>query len=165
MEDLIKYLQSNVPREAGANAQSPQIVDGGYEKEDLVVFQSTATQAETRKPTPSELIRNSKTIQVRPRSVYMNKAVLEAELRKVPEFQNLKLTFAEEGKDADLLIEVRLPFLTWTWNYTVTHRPTNTSLLSGKMGGLTDNSVSPNLAKVLVKSLLDLRDPPQKPQK
>ncbi|HQR33712.1 MAG TPA: caspase family protein, partial [Blastocatellia bacterium] len=62
LEDLIKYLQSNVPREAGANAQSPQIVDGGYEKEDLIVFQSTATQAETRKPTPSELIRNSKTI-------------------------------------------------------------------------------------------------------
>ena len=164
LEDLIKYLQSNVPREAGASAeQLPLAKVEGYEKEDLVVFQAANTaQAETRKPTPSELIRNSKTIQVRPRSVYMNKAVLEAELRKVPEFQNLKLTFAEEGKDADLVIEVRLPFLTWTWNYTVTHRPTNTSLLSGKMGGLTDNSVSPNLAKVLVKNLLDLRDPPQK---
>lgn len=162
LEDLTKYLQSNVPREAGANAQSPQIVDGGYEKEDLVVFQSTATQAEARKPTPSELIRNSKTIQVRSRSIYMDKAVLESELRKLPQFQNLKLTFAEEGKDADLVIEIRLPFLTWTWNYTVTHRSTNTSLLSGKMGGLTDNSVSPNLAKVLVKSLLDLRDAPQK---
>lgn len=165
LEDLTKYLQSAVPREAGANTQSPQVVMEGYEKEDLVVFQSTATQAEARKPTPSELIRNSKTIQVRARTMYMDKTVLEAELRKVPEFQNLKLTFVEEGKDADLVIEVRLPFLTWTWNYTVTHRPTNISLLSGKMGGLTDNSVSPNLAKALVKSLLDLRDAPQKTQK
>ncbi|MBP6822176.1 MAG: caspase family protein, partial [Acidobacteria bacterium] len=126
LEDLTKYLLSNVPREVGSNAQSPQVVVEGYEKEDLVVFQSTATQAEARKPTPSELIRNSKTIQIRPKSIYMDKAVLEAELRKLPEFQNLKLAFADEGKDADLVIEVRLPFLTWTWNYTVTHRPTNT---------------------------------------
>ncbi|MEK7831066.1 MAG: hypothetical protein AAB401_08275 [Acidobacteriota bacterium] len=165
LEDLIKYLQDTVPREAqreaGASAeQLPLAVVEGYEKEDLVVFQSTnAAQAEAGKR-PSELIRQSKTIQVRSGSVYMDKSVLEAELRKVPEFQNLKLTFAEEGKDADIVVEVRLPFLTWNWNYTVTHRPTKTSLFSGKMGGLTDNSVSPKLAQVLVKRLLELRDSP-----
>ncbi|MBS1791237.1 MAG: caspase family protein [Acidobacteria bacterium] len=164
LDDLIKYLETTVPRKAGAGAeQLPQAKAEGYEKEDLVMFQSTSTvQAESRNPTPSELIRNSKTIQVRSRSVYMNKAILEAELRKVPEFQYLKLTFVEEGKEPDLVIEIKLPVLTWNWNYTVTHRTSNTILVSGKMRGLTDDSVSPNLAKALVKSLLDLRDPAQK---
>lgn len=168
LADLIKYLENNVPREAASGGeQLPWAKVDGYEKEDLILFQptSSAAQAQPNKPTPSELIRNSKTIQVHGKTVWLDEKVLEAELQKLPEFQNLSLTFVEKGKEADLVIEVKLPFLTWNWNYTVTHRPSNTILFSGKKKGATDNSVSPELAKLLVTRLLELRDPPQTPLK
>ena len=168
LADLIKYLENNVPREAASGGeQLPWAKVEGYEKEDLILFQPTsnAAQAQPNKPTPSELIRNSKTIQVRDYTVWMKEEVLEAELRKAPGFQNLNLTFVEKGKEPDLLIEVKLPVLTWNWNYSVTHRPSNTVLCSGKKRGATDSSVSPELAKILVNRLLELRDPPQTPLK
>jgi hypothetical protein len=164
LQDLVNYLQTNVPREAGAPSDlMPLAATEGYDPEDLVVFEPRGEAlAGARKAPPAELIRNSKTIQVRSGTVYMNEAVFQAELRKLPEFQSLNLNFVSPGQPADLLIEIKLPLFTWMWNYTVTHRPSNTPLLSGKMRGLTDTSVSPGMARDLLTRLLALRDSPQK---
>ncbi len=162
MQDLFTYLQAQVPREAGAE-QTPLAMIEGYEAEDVVLFEPrTGNLADGRKASPAELIRNAKTIQIRSGTVYMNEALFQAELRKLPEFQGLNLRLVPAGQPADLFIEIKLPLFTWTWNYTVTHRESNTLLLSGRMRGLTDNSVSPGLARDLVTRLLALRDAPQK---
>jgi len=84
-------------------------------------------------------------------------AVPEAELRKLPEFQASKLKIVGDAKDADLAVDITLPLITWTWNYTVTHRASNTALFSSKRKGLPDESVSPNVAKDIVGRLQALR--------
>jgi hypothetical protein len=170
LDDLIKYFQTAVPQEAqrelGANAQqTPSAQFGGYEAEDLVMFLPDSggqPSAQTATPNLAELVRSSRTIHIRPRTIYLNPDVLKAELSKLPEFQDLKLKIVNDANEADLVVEVRLPALTWMWNYTVTHRSSNVVLTSGKMRGLTDGTVSPKLAKELVSRLQDLRDSPQK---
>lgn len=166
LEDLIQYLQNNVPKEARRESsaeQSPQANVAGYEKEDLVLFQPTSGPlTQSRPSSPSEMIRASKTINVRPKTVYMDDEVLITELRKLPEFEKLNLTIEPDPTKADLVIEIKLPFLSWEWNYHVLHRANNASLLTGKLRGMTDNSVSPAMAKDIVTRLLELRDAPAK---
>jgi hypothetical protein len=170
LDDLTRYLQAHVPqealRESGTSArQSPMAFVEGYESEDLEMFFPTIggqTTSQAAKSTPAELIRSSKSIAVRSKTVYMNHAVLQAELSKLPEFKAWDLKIVNDEKEADLVIEVRLPALTWMWNYTIIHRPSNTNLTSGKERGLTDDSVSPRLATKIIAGIKDLRDTPQK---
>ena len=74
---------------------------------------------------------------------------------------HLDLKIVNDEKDADLVIEVRLPALTWMWSYTIIHRQSNTTLASGKERGLTDDSVSPRLAKNLIDNLQRIRNSTQ----
>jgi hypothetical protein len=112
--------------------------------------------------TLSELARNAQTVHIRSKTIYLNPALLEAELRKLPEFQTLKLKLSSEAKDADLIVEITLPFLTWMWNFTVTHRESNTVLFSDKLRELTAGVAAPRLAKEVVTRLQALRDSPQR---
>ena len=163
LESLIKYLQTAVPQEAqrelGATAkQSPLAVVEGYEAEDLELFVAeSGTVSGGMNANLAELVRNSETIYVRSKTVYLNPSVLEAELRKLPEFQSLKLKFVPDAKDADLMLEITLPFLTWMWNYNITHRTGNTLILSGKLRELTATTASPKLAKEIATQLQKLR--------
>lgn len=166
LDGLIKYLQTAVPREAqrelGADVQqSPSAVFEGYEAEDLVMF-SPDSGGQPRAQEPAELVRNSQTIYVRSKTVYLNPDMLEAELSKLPEFQALKLKIVNDEKEADLVVEVTLPFLTWMWNYTLTHRSSARPLASGKLRELTAGAASPKLAKDLVTQLQNLRDAPRR---
>lgn len=165
LDGLIKYLQTTVPqealRESGIDAlQQPVDKVDGYDAGNLVMF---APGSNEQPPDLAKLVRDSKTIQIRSKTVYMkDPAVLEAELRKLPQFQASKLKFVHDLKEADLIVEITLPFMTWEWNYTVIHRASNKILVSGKRRGLTDDSVSPGLANELITKLFSLRDSPQK---
>jgi len=170
LESLINYLRTTVPQEAqhelGANAQqAPSAIVAGYDAENLVMFLPDSGGQQSLQPANqdlAELLRASKTIYIKPKTVWMNSAVLGAELSKLPEFQGLNLKIVNDAKEADLVIEVRLPALTWMWNYTVIHRSSNVVLTSGKLRGLTDETVSPKLAKDMVSNLQKLRDSPRK---
>ncbi len=163
LESLVKYLQTTVPqetqRELGATAkQSPVSVIEGYEAEDLELFTAdSGAVAGATNANLVELVRTSETIYVRSKTVYLNPSVLEAEFRKLPEFQALKLKFVADAKEADLVVEITLPFLTWMWNYNVTHRTGNTSVFSGKLRELTATAASPKLAKEIATQLQKLR--------
>jgi len=166
LDGLIKYLKTAVPQEAqrelGAGVQqSPSAVFEGYEAEDLVMFLPDSggqPRAQTANQSLAELVRSSKTIFIRPKTVWLNADVLKVELSKLPEFQALKLKIVNDANEADLVVEVRLPALTWMWNYKIIHRSSNKLLDSGKMRGMTDESVSPKLAKDLVSKLQALRN-------
>ncbi|MGE0131080.1 MAG: caspase domain-containing protein [Blastocatellales bacterium] len=170
LDDLIKYLKTTVPQEAqrelGAGVQqSPSAVVEGYEEEDLVMFLPDSggqPSAQAANQNLAELVRSSKTILIHPKTGWFNADVLKAELSKLPEFQVLNLKIVNDANEADLVIEVRLPPLTWMWNYTIIHRSSNKLLASGKVRGLTDGTISPRLAKELVTKLQALRDQPQR---
>ncbi len=164
LEDLTKYLRAAVPREAqgesAANvAQTPSITVEGYEAEDLAMF---SPDEGGRSAEPAELARNAQTIHIRSKTIYLNPALLEAELRKLPEFQALKLKIVNEAKDADLVAEITLPFLTWMWTFTVTPRESNAPLFADKLRELTANTAAPRLAKEIVTRLQILRDSPRR---
>ena len=112
--------------------------------------------------TPAELARNAQTIHVRSKTIYLNPALLEAELRKLSEFQALKLRIVGEAKDADLVAEITLPFLTWMWTFTVTHRESNAPLFADKLRELTAGVAAPKLAKEMATRLQSLRDSPRR---
>lgn len=163
LSGLIKYLQTTVPleaqRELGQNAQQqPRGVTEGYQADEVVLASTgSSASARTGKPEPGELLRAAKTIFIRPRTIYLRDGLLNEELRKHPDFNSLGLTFSKNEKEADLVVAVTLPFMSWTWNYTVTHVKTNTLLAKGSVGGVTAGAAAPKLAAALVASLQSLR--------
>jgi hypothetical protein len=165
--ELVKYLQTAVPqevrRESGQSAeQRPQALIEGYDADELVVaLAESGGQAISRaaRPDPSELMRAAKTIFIRSKTVYLNPASLERELVRQPEFGTLGLKIVRSEKEADLVIEINLPFLTWNWNYTLTHAQAGTPLVSGKVRELTASLAAPKLAASLVAGAHQLRAP------
>ncbi len=161
LDRLVKYLETNVPAEAqrdlGAGAQQrPLAIIEGYQSDKLTlaVSESGATPA---KPEPAELTRAARTILVRSKTIYLKPKLLEDELLKLPEFQALGLKFVTDVKDADLVVDVTLPFLTWMWTYVVTHQASNTQLADGKIREITAGLASPKLAKDMAARLQTLR--------
>src|SRR5262249_50761709 len=124
LDRLGKYLETNVPaeaqRELGAGAeQRPQSFIEGYQSDELTLAVSESG-APSAKPDPIELIRAAKTILVRSRTIYLKSKLFEDELLKQTGFQAMGLKIVSDVKEADLVVEVTLPFLTWMWTYAVT---------------------------------------------
>ncbi len=167
LDRLVKYLQTKVPaeaqRDAGATAdQRPLAIIDGYQSEDLTLTipeGGNHARAQSAKPDPPELIRAAKTIHVRSRTIYLRAKLLEDELLKLPEFQRLGFKFVSDIKEADLVVDVTLPFLTWTWTYVVTHQGSNTQLANGKIREITAGPASIRLAKDMVTRVQEAREP------
>jgi uncharacterized caspase-like protein len=163
LDRLVKYLETNVPAEAqrdlGAGAQQrPLAIIEGYQSDELTLAVSESG-APPAKPEPAELIRAARTIHIRSKTIYLRPKLLEDELLKQPEFQTLDLKIVADAKDADLVMDVTLPFLSWTWTYVVTHQASNTQLANGKIREITAGFASPKLAKDMASRLQTLREP------
>jgi uncharacterized caspase-like protein len=161
LDRLVKYLETNVPAEAqrdlGAGAQQrPLAIIEGYQSDELTLAVSESG-APPAKPEPAELIRAARAVYVRSNTIFLKPKLLEDELLKQPEFQALGLKFVTEVKDADLVVDVTLPFLTWTWTYVVTHQASNIKLADGKIREITAGLASPKLAKDMAARLQTLR--------
>jgi hypothetical protein len=161
LDRLVKYLETNVPaearRELGAGAeQRPLAIIEGYKSDELTLAVSESGSAPA-KPEPAELTRAARTMCVRSNTIFLKPKLLEDELLKQPEFQALGLKFVADVKDADLVVDVTLPFLTWTWTYVVTHQASNTQLANGKIREITAGLASPKLAKDMAARLQALR--------
>ncbi len=168
LDRLVKYLQANVPDEArrdlgeGARQQPLAIIEG-YQSDELALA-ITGNGPPPARPDPAELIRSARTIHVRSNTFWLKPKLLEDELLKQPEFQALGLKITSDVKEADLVVDVTLPFLTWTWTYVVTHQASKTQLAKGNIRELTAGLASPKLAKDLAARLQASRTPtpPQK---
>jgi hypothetical protein len=161
LDRLVKYLQTNVPAEAkrdlGAGAQQlPLALIEGYQSDELTLAVSESGAPST-KPDPAELIRAARTIHVRSKTIYLKPKLLEDELLKQPDFQALGLKIVGDIKEADLVVDVTLPFLSWMWTYVVTHQASNTQLANGKIREITAGFASPKLAKDMAAQLQSLR--------
>jgi hypothetical protein len=142
----------------GAGAQQrPLAIIEGYQSDELTLAVSEG--GAPAKPDPAELTRAARTIHVRSNTIFLKPKLLEDELLKQPEFQALGLKIVTDVKEADLVVDVTLPFLSWTWTYVVTHQATNTQLADGKIREITAGFASPKLARDLVTRLQALREP------
>ena len=163
LDQLVKYLQTNVPaeiqRDLGAGVeQRPLAIIEGYQSNELALVTSESG-APPAKPDPAELIRFARTINIRSKTIYLRPKMLEDELLKQPDFQALRLKIVPEAKDADLVVDVTLPFLTWMWTYVVTHQTSNIQIANGKIREITAGTASPKLAKDIAARLQALRTP------
>ena len=166
LDRLVKYLQTNVPAEAQRDSagaeQRPLAIIEGYQSDELTLAVSgggTQPRGPSAKPDPAELIRAAKTIHIRSKTIYLRAKLLEDELLKQPDFQGLGLKIVSDPKDADLVVDVTLPFLSWTWTYVVTHQGSNTQLANGKIREITAGPASIRLAKDMITRLQALRAP------
>ncbi len=165
--ELVKFLQTAVPQETqrdlGQNAQQrPQAVVEGYQADELVVALAESggqAMARASKPDPGELLRSAKTVFIRSKTIYLNPNLLERELAKHPDFQTLGLKIVKNEKEADLALEVTLPFLTWTWTYTLNHQASNTPLIGGKIREITAGVAAPKLAADVIARAQSLKSP------
>ena len=105
------------------------------------------------------MTRTARTIHIRSKTVYLKPKLLEDELLKLPDFKGMGLKITGDPKEADLVMEVTLPFLTWMWTYVVTHQASNTPIANGKIREITAGTASPKLARDLVTRLQELRAP------
>jgi hypothetical protein len=112
--------------------------------------------AQAPNPAPSTaggatgILRAAKTVFVQPKSDYLNRAALERELVKHPEFNRLGLLVVRDKEEADLILEVYRK--KWTTRFTVTAVDARTGALvascqESSIGG----DVEPKLAKCFIK--------------
>jgi hypothetical protein len=163
LDRLVNYLQTNVEaetqRDLGAAArQRPLAVIEGYQSDELALATADGG-APPAKPEPAELLRAARTIYVFSDTTFLKSQMLADELLKQPEFQSLGLKVVPdtEAKNADLMVKVTLPFLSWTWTYAVTHQASNTQLANGKIRELLPGPASIRLAKDMSSRLQSLR--------
>jgi caspase domain-containing protein len=161
LDRLVSYLQTNVLAEAqrelgGGAEQRPMALIEGYKSDELALATSEGG-APPPKPEPAELLRAARTIHVFSDTIYLKKKLLEDELLKQPDFQALGLKIVQDAKDADLMVKVTLPFLSWTWTYVVTHQASNTRLANGRVRELLPGPAAPKLAKDMSARLQALR--------
>jgi hypothetical protein len=158
LAELVEYLQTKTPEEAlksGEGAQQkPHAVIEGYKREELAVAVTDGTGG---KPRPAEIILTAKTIFIESQTIYMRAKMLEDELAKSPEFKSLGLQFVKSKSEADLVVELTLPFLSWTWTFNVKSQSGNLLFASGKIREPLPSTASPRLAQALIARIQALR--------
>src|SRR5215470_501630 len=95
--------------------------------------------------TSKDLLNSFSTFCVKSHTIYLHEALMQETLQERPEFAAWSLK-ASTSDAADVIIEIRLPFLTWEWNYNVIQRTTGAVLSSGKVKALEEHQAAPLLA-------------------
>src|SRR5205085_3512754 len=77
-----------------------------------------ATSKRARKVKPDEP--KLRTIFISSKTTFLSPRLLEDALLKQPDFQNGGWRIIRNQKEADLVVEINLPFLSWNWTFEVT---------------------------------------------
>jgi hypothetical protein len=115
-------------------------------------------------PTPQQRARKVRpeapkvrTIFIHSKTVYLKPNQLEAALLKRPEFQTGEWRIIRNQKEADYVVELSLPFLTWNWTYEVTQQATTALVGAGKVREATAGAAVPRLVAELLAVFKRLR--------
>lgn len=108
----------------------------------------------------NEILGRFKTFCVKSHTIYMHENLMLRTLQERPEFEAWELK-GNAADAADLIIEIRLPFLTWEWNYRMIQRTSGQLLGSGKVKALEEHQAAPLLAAEIVKTIALVRGAPQ----
>lgn len=98
-----------------------------------------------------------RTIFIRSKTVYLKPNQLEAALLKYSDFQAGEWRIIRNEKDADLALEISLPFLSWNWTFEITQRTNAVLLGAGKVREATAGTAVPRLVDEVVLVLKQIR--------
>lgn len=98
-----------------------------------------------------------RTIFIRSKTVYLRPNQLEAALLKRPAFQTGEWRIIRNEKEADLIMEITLPFLSWNWTYEITQRTNMALLATGRVREATAGTAIPRLVDEILLSLKQIR--------
>ncbi len=104
-----------------------------------------------------EALRSFHTIFVRSETVYMKSELLQGELRLQPEYSLWGLKLVLNPAQADTIIEVHRPFLTFDWDYKLLDRRSGQELVSGTVVASEGHRAAERIAADLMKQIAPVR--------
>jgi len=109
-------------------------------------------------PTAAGTLTTFRKIFVKSETVYMKSELLQSALRDRPEFTQWGLELALDSAEADVVIEVHRPFLTFDWTYDLTDR-SGAKLASGYVVASEGHRAALRIAEAVVKHAASARAP------
>ena len=128
----------------------------GKTKTQTPTEQASSTQAEGS----GDVLKTFRTYFVKSDTIYMKAGTLQRALEGRADFATWGLQAVNESKNADVIIEVQLPFLTWEWKYRMIQVPAGAVLATGKVKALTEDIAAPQLAAQIAERLNEVRGKP-----
>jgi len=113
-----------------------------------------AARARRERLSPAAIVREARTIYVRPTS-HLDKKYLEYKLQKYPELREWELALVEDEGAADLVLSIDKTALNYI--FTVTDPRTSVIVTSGKCVAINGLVAAEYLGKEIVKKLRDVR--------
>lgn len=98
-----------------------------------------------------------RTIFIRSKTVYLKPNQLEAALLKHPDFHAGEWRILRNEREADLVMEISLPFLSWNWTFELTQRSSGALLGAGKVREATAGTAVPRLVEEFLLVLKQIR--------
>ncbi len=143
---------AHTPLPSGRDLQPPQ-------------SQRPPSSASLAKESPTDLLRNARSVFVHSRTVWFTTPTLEKELMKQRDFHDWGIAIVRDRKLADLDVEVDRPL--WTYTFTVVVQDARTSMLLGsdKVVAASGDLAAPNLAEKIVKMIRAARSTEPNPAK
>ena len=99
----------------------------------------------------------AKNIYISSKTVYLKSNQLEAVLLKRALFQSGEWRVIRNQKEADYIIEITLPFMSWNWTYEVLEPASSALMAAGKLREATAGAAIPRLAEELERVFQRLR--------
>ena len=116
---------------------------------------STVSPTREFPPSPTESLKNAKTIYVKSSSLLVGRSVIEEKLQKRKEFQALGLAITRNADAADLILHVEHDLFTM-YTYTVVDPDSQLLVASGKLSSL-GGTVAGKVAKRFLKQMVEAR--------
>ena len=107
----------------------------------------------------TEILASFSTFCVQSHTIYMQQNLMLRTLQERSEFETWGLK-DNTADAADVIIEIRLPFLTWEWNYKMIQRTSGQLLASGKVEALEQHQAASLLAAEIVNRIAIVRGTP-----
>lgn len=105
---------------------------------------------------PADHLRGFRTIFVKSETIYMKSEFLQRALSEQREFELWKLKFVLDPAEADVVLKVQRPFLTFDWNYQLAER-SGRELLSGYVVASEGHRAAGRIAEEIIKRLAPVR--------
>ncbi len=128
----------------------------------IVTIWAVLAAAQTQ-PAPGGALTNFHKVFVRSDTVYLKAELLQSSLRQQPQFATWKLDIALDPIDADLIVRVTRPFLTFDWTYSVSDAHSGQELFSGYVVASEGHRASDRIAAAVLERAAPARSRDTRP--
>jgi len=138
---------------AGAHAQASRDSDRNY-PDSAAARSRTTTDRDTRRDTPTEILRAARTIYIIPNQ-HINSDYLEYKLDKLPEFGQWQLSLVKSRERADLVLEIRKTALNYI--FSIVEPESSIVIAKGKVVAINGRVAAEDISHQIVKRMRAIR--------